>query len=105
MTSHSGSHVIDKTQFPLLSEFARGYLHQDLIPEHGSPLKATKAYLNDLSTTERKKAADEAFRFRKLMRGLSSAEVNRVMSKLGASWRFVSKDELDQVLQTLERGH
>jgi hypothetical protein len=105
MTHRSGSHRIDKSDFPRLSEFVRGYLHQDLIAEHRSPLQAAKAYMRDLSPTERKKVANEAFRFRGLVRELSSAEVNGVMAQLGSSWTFIAKDDLDQVLQTLERGH
>ena len=95
----------DQPDFPHLSEFARGYLHQDLIPEHGSALQATLAYLRDLTPAERKKVADEAFHLRGALKELSSAEANQVMAELGSSWTFVSKDELEQVLQTLERGH
>ncbi|MGZ4787523.1 MAG: hypothetical protein ACXVZX_03320 [Terriglobales bacterium] len=105
MTRNSDSHGLDRAQFPHLSEFARGYLHEDLIPEHGSPLQATIAYLHDLTPAERKKIADEAFRFRATVKEMSSAGVNSAIARLGASWTFISKDELDQVLQTLERGH
>ena len=105
MTRSSESHDPGDHDFPYLSEFARGYLHQDLIPEHGTALQATVAYLSDLSPADRKNVADEAFRLRAVAKGLSSAEINHLMAKLGASWSFVSKDELEQVLQTLERGH
>lgn len=103
--SFSHSHKINPAEFPQLSEFARGYLHQDLIPEHGSALQATKAYLNDLSPAERKKTADEAFRFRAIAQNWMSSEVNEAIAALGGSWNFISADELLQVLQTLERGH
>lgn len=91
--------------FPRLSEFARGYLHQDLIPEHGSALQATKAYLQDISSSEQTQVADEAFRFRGLAHHWSNQEANEAMGALGGSWTFISKDELTLVLQMLERGH
>lgn len=103
--SFSESHKIDPSDFPHLAEFARGYLHQDLIPEHGSATKAAKAYLHDLSPSNRKKAADEAFRFRGLVQNWMSSEANAAISKLGGSWNFISTDELAEVMQTLERGH
>jgi len=101
MKSNSGIHAKD---FPHLSEFARGYLHQDLIPEYGSALQATKSYLHDLGVDGRKKVAQEAFQFRSAIRDLSAAETNDAIERLGASWTFIYKDELEQVLQMLERG-
>jgi len=100
----SNTRKIDPAEFPFLKEFARGYLHQDLIPEHGSALQATKAYLRDLTPKERKQAADEAFRFRSCIRNWSGAEANNAIASLGGSWSFISSDELNEVLHTLERG-
>ena len=98
-------HKIEAGAFPLLSQFARGYLHQDLVPEHGSPLQAALAYVNDLSASEQRQAAAEAFRFRGLIHNWRNAEVNEAVAALGGSWNFVAKSELDAVLQTIERGH
>ncbi len=95
---------IDPADFPMLTEFARGYLHQDLVPEHGTALQATRTYLHDLTPTERKKVADEAFRFRSFIRNWSGAEANSAIATLGGSWNFISSDELNEVLHTLERG-
>lgn len=98
-------HKIDAAEFPCLSEFARGYLHQDLVPEHGSPLQAALAYVNDLPAAERSQAAAEAFRFRGTIHDWRNAEVNEAVATLGGSWNFVAKGELLEVLQTIERGH
>ena len=100
----SESRKIDPAEFPFLREFARGYLHQDLIPEHGSALQATKAYLNDLAPADRRRVADEAFRFRGLVRNWTGAETNSAIASLGGSWHFISSGELNEVLHTLERG-
>jgi len=101
----SKPHKIDAADFPRLSEFARGYLHQDLIPEYGSVLNAALAYLDDLSDRERQQAAAEAFRFRAVTHEWHNAEVNSAIATLGGSWSFVAKGELQEVLRTLERGH
>ena len=98
-------HRINIAEFPRLSEFARGYLHQDLVPEHGSPLQAALRYVNDLSAAEQKQAAAEAFRFRGIIHDWRNAEVNEAVAALGGSWNFVVKSELFEVLQTIERGH
>ncbi len=101
----SKPHKISAADFPRLTDFARGYLHQDLVPEHGSPLQAALAYVNDLSAAERQEAAAEAFRFRGIIHDWRNAEVNAAVAALGGSWNFVAKGELFEVLQTIERGH
>ena len=105
MTRTSHHPQFDPAQFPRLREFARGYLHQDLIPEYGSAFEATRAYLRDLAAADQKEAAAEAFRFRGLAQHWSNQAANQAIAALGGSWTFISKDELNQVLQTLERGH
>ncbi len=101
----SKPHKLNAAEFPRLSEFARGYLHQDLVPEHGSALQAGLAYVKDLSAAERKEAAAEAFRFRGIIHDWRNAEVNEAVANLGGSWNFVAKGELLEVLHTIERGH
>lgn len=101
----SKPHKIVAAEFPRLSEFARGYLHQDLVLEHGSPLQAALAFVNDLSVAERQEAAAEAFRFRGIIHDWRNAEANEAVAALGGAWKFVAKGELFEVLQTIERGH
>jgi hypothetical protein len=91
-------------QFPLLREFARGYLHQDLIPEHGDPLGAAKAYLKDLGTDERKNLAAESQKMLTALRQWSAAELNRQLHRMGSAWNFVSPHEFEQVLRLFDRG-
>lgn len=105
MRQHSSRvNKFDPAEFPHLAEFARGYLHQDLIPEYGSVLQATQAYLHDLSASERKQTASEAFRFRGAVQHWSNQEMNEAIAALGGAWAFISKDELNEMLQTIERG-
>ena len=92
-------------QFPLIREFARGYLHQDLLPEYGGVMQAANAYLRDLSDHERKQLASEAQRMLSSIHRQSAAELNRQLHTLGSSWTFISTDEFSQVLRLFDRGH
>jgi hypothetical protein len=91
--------------FPMLREFARGYLHQDLIPEYGNPLGAAKAYLADLGGNERKVLAAESQKMLPAIHQWNAAELNRQLHKMGSAWNFVSPDEFEQVLRLFDRGH
>ena len=90
-------------EFPLLRAFARGYLHQDLVPEYGSPIAAAEAYLRDLPPAERHAVAEETGRLRRALQRSTPTQLGHAMVQLGASWTFHSIDELDQLLQALER--
>lgn len=86
-------------QFPFLHEFARGYLHQDLIPEYGSPLGAAKAYLADLGTNERIRLAVESQKMLAAADTWSAAELNQRLHGMGSVWNFDSPDEFEQILR------
>jgi hypothetical protein len=92
-------------QFPLLREFAMGYLHQDLIPEYGTAVEAAKTYLADLGANERKELGAESLQMLAASRGWSVAELNQQFHRMGSAWTFVSPDEFEQVLRLFERGH
>lgn len=89
--------------FPLLAEFARGYLHQDMIPEYGDAKGAARAYMHDLSSTERKKLAAESRKMTSAARDWSNHEVNRRLRRMGAACSFASKDELLELLKMFGR--
>jgi hypothetical protein len=93
------------SDFPYLREFARGYLHQDVVPEHGNPHQAAVAYLSDLPKQERAALSAEAMRMRTAARQWTTKQLNHELAKLGATWSFVSSDEFMEILQTFERGH
>ena len=90
--------------FPLLREFARGYLHQDLIPEYGNPMGAAKAYMADLGINERKDLATESREMLTLVRQWNATELNQQLHRMGAAWNFVSLDEFEQLLRLFDRG-
>lgn len=88
-------------QYPLLSEFAAAYLHQDIDVDFRTPNEAATAYVKALSATERNALAEESAGMRKAARDWTAAEVNRVWGELGSSWMFNSGQELDSLLLIL----
>ena len=90
-------------EFPLFSEFLRGYLHQDAVPEHGNAVAAAKAYLADLSDKDRKALSREIPELREKLAKLSADGLNQQLGKLGAAWTFDSQEEFQQVLRILEK--
>ena len=97
--------TIKAHQFPLLREFARGYLHQDVIPEYGNALGAAETYLADVGSKERKELAAESRELINSLRNWDTAMLNRELHRMGAAWSFVSLAEFEQVLRLFDRGH
>lgn len=90
-------------EFPLFSEFLRGYLHQDAVPEHGNAVAAAKAYLADLSDKDRKALSREIPELREKLAKLTPADLNQQLGNLGSAWTFDSQEEFQQVLRILEK--
>ncbi len=90
------------SEFPLFSEFLRGYLHQDAVPEHGNAVEAAKAYLEDLSDKDRQALAREIPRLRRQFSKLKATDLNQQLRELGSAWTFDSTQDFQQLLSTLE---
>ncbi len=90
-----------RKQFPLLSDFAKAYLHQDIELDFGTPNKAASAFLETLSAEDRTDLAEEAEEMRETARKWTLPEVNRAWDQLGSSWIFNSVQELDSLLHVL----
>jgi hypothetical protein len=91
-------------QFRLLREFARGYLHQDLIPEYGDVMSAARSYLSDLAASERRQLAAEAQAMLAATREWNTTELNQQLHRMGSAWTFVSIQEFEQVLRLFHPG-
>jgi|tagenome__1003787_1003787.scaffolds.fasta_scaffold20088520_2 CdiI immunity protein len=90
-------HHANPKQFPHLAEFARGYLHEDVIPEHGSAVAAAKAYINDLSLEDRRALSNEVRHFR-----AQHLDFQETSTTFGAAWKFTDQLESNGVLDALE---
>jgi hypothetical protein len=89
-------------EFPMLREFMRGYLHQDIVPEHGTPQAAARAYLADLSDAERDALANEVRRMKTTLKNLTPAEYTQRVSELGGTWNFDSPAQFRQLLELFQ---
>jgi hypothetical protein len=85
--------IITKTDFPALRTFLRGYFHQDMKDEYGSPEEAVREFCEDASSDERDAVAKEWLRFRDHTKDQPLAEVNRILtSQLGSSYALTLED-------------
>jgi hypothetical protein len=80
-------------EFPALRSFLRGYLHQDMKDEYGSPEEAAREFCADASGDERAAVAEEWSRFLASMRGEPLAVLNQVLTgPLGSSHALTGDD-------------
>jgi hypothetical protein len=85
-------------RFPLLAQFASGYLHQDLAVEHGTPEAARDAFLADLDPPERSAFKAEADAYRDALASRPWAEMRTAFAALGGAWRPPSRAALLRLL-------
>lgn len=80
-------------EFPALRSFLRGYLHQDMKDEYGSPEEAAREFCADASGDERAAVAKEWSRFLASMRGEPLAVLNQILTgPLGSSNKLTDDD-------------
>jgi hypothetical protein len=79
--------------FPELRSFLRGYLHQDMKDEYGSPEEAAREFCSDASGEERAAVADQWARFVNQTHGMPLDQVNRILTgPLGSSYALTAED-------------
>lgn len=101
--SNKDSSEISGANFPALRSFLRGYFHEDLADEYGSPEEAADAFCEDADTDERLAVAREWMRFEELTRGSSIAEINRLLTtKLGSAIQL-NEEEREHVSSMFAR--
>ncbi len=97
----SGRQVIAPETFPALSAFFGGYLHQDLVPVHGSAGAAAQAFVQDAGDDARDAVRQELIRLIALVRGRNHGVLRRAMRSLGAAWSPSSVAEVEALLEQL----
>jgi hypothetical protein len=84
---------ISATDFPALRSFLRGYFHQDMKDEYGSPEEAVREFCEDASAEERTAVAREWLRFLDQTKGQPLEEMNRTLTgPLGSSYSLTNED-------------
>jgi CdiI immunity protein len=97
----SGATPISAADFPALRSFLRGYFHQDMKDEYGSPAEAVQEFSEDASGEERTAVAKDWSRFLDQTKGQSLEQINRHLTgALGSSYSLTA-DDLQQIIALL----
>lgn len=84
---------ISASDFPALRSFLRGYFHQDMKDEYGSPEEAVREFCEDASGEERAAVAREWLRFLDQTKGQPLEALNRALTgPLGSSYSLTNED-------------
>jgi hypothetical protein len=84
--------------FPELRRVFDGYLHEDVLVEHGTPEAALRAYRADADLADRRRFRSEVKRFLAQTRGLDFDSVRALVSQLGCRWIPPSREALIALL-------
>jgi hypothetical protein len=87
-----------RKDFPALADFFAGYLHEDLLPEHGSAGAAAGAFRADATVAERRKVQEELKRLLARTEGWSTLDLQRAVAALGAAWIPAARVELEELV-------
>jgi hypothetical protein len=92
---------ITAANFPALHLFLRGYFHEDVADEYGTPPEAADQFCEDAETDERIPVAREWQQVSELTQGQPAA-LNAALKKLGSAIRL-SEEEIPQVAAIFAR--
>ncbi|HKH98391.1 MAG TPA: contact-dependent growth inhibition system immunity protein [Candidatus Sulfotelmatobacter sp.] len=91
-------------EYPALRSFLRGYFHQDMKDEYGSPEEAAREFCSDASGDERAAVASEWARFLDRTKGQPLDAINRILTgPLGSSYAMM-EDDLKRISAILKTG-
>ena len=92
---------ITAANFPALHTFLRGYFHEDVADEYGTPPEAADQFCDDAETDERIPVAREWQQVVELT-GTQPAPLNAALKKLGSAIRL-TEEEIPQVAAIFAR--
>lgn len=81
-----------------LHRFLRGYFHQDLADEYGTPEAAVAEYRTDADPPEFHQVAEQ---WRTLIANSADLDaINRSLQQLGSAWQFSTLEDVASVTQS-----
>lgn len=89
--------VPGRDEFPRLTAFLRGYLHEDAFEVFASPAEACAGFLADAGQGEREDFERERARFGAELASISLARARTAIAALGSSWQPRTRAELEEV--------
>ena len=89
---------VTPSAFPALRRVFGGYLHEDVLAEHGSAEAALRAFRADASPAELRRFRKDITRFLAQTATLDLDELRRILYKLGCRWVPPSHEALIALL-------
>jgi hypothetical protein len=89
---------VTASAFPELRRVFGGYLHEDVLAEHGSAEAALRAFRADASPPELRRFRKDITRFLVQTATLNLDELRRVLHQLGCRWVPPSREALTTLL-------
>lgn len=94
---------ITAANFPALRSFLRGYFHEDVADEYGTPVDAADQFCEDAESDERTAVASEWALLMSVLQGSSLPEINQALTgKLGGAVRL-NEEQIQQVSEIFAR--
>jgi hypothetical protein len=97
--------TVSRNDYPKLSEFLRGYLHQDAAEEYDSADEAAEEFLADADSDEKATLQKEVRKFLQWSERQNLTAQNSALKALGSYWTFDSPAEVTRFLQSLLGNH
>ena len=95
---------ISAADFAALRDFLRGYLHEDVVGEYGSPEGAVQQFCHDAGASQVEAVASQWRELLHQTQGQPIAEINLLLNrKLGCAWSFTNPHELKKVADAFVR--
>jgi hypothetical protein len=88
---------ISANEFGALREFLRGYFHEDMTDDYGSPAGAARQFCRDASAEQRHAVATEWERLLLRTRGQSLDVINSLLTEELGSARTLSQTDLKRI--------
>ena len=96
---------LSPSAFPELRRVFEGYLHEDVLVEHGTPEAALRAFRADAAPADVLRFRSEVKRFLAQTRGLDFDSVRALVSQLGCRWIPPSREALIALLTETADPH
>lgn len=93
---------VHREEFPALTQFVRGYLHEDYPEVHGSLPVAAAAFCADANADERRQVARELEALVRVSARWSLRDLRRFVTRdLASRWEPESRGELAELLDLI----
>ena len=90
--------ALKPSDFPEMQRVFAGYLHEDFLEEHGTPLAALREFYEDANASERQRFSRETQRFLENTASLDFSDVRVLVARLGSQWTPPSRKALVALL-------